>query len=172
MLFRSSVSYDEAVAALRPWGLDLPTEAQWEYATRAGTYETWSSGKEERKLREVANLLDRAGFEFGLNVGGGRFTESDGWAVHAPVGSFAPNPFGLHDVHGNVAEWCLDWLVGYDADVAPETGLARADGGTLRVHRGGSFLDRPSVARSRYRDGAPPANRMASVGLRVAGSLR
>ncbi len=162
-----TVAWETAVAALAPWAVTLPTEAQWEYAARARTFTTWSSGDDARLLKDVANLLDRSGVDFGLNIGGTRYTESDGWAVHAPVGSFAPNgEFGLYDVHGNVSEWCLDWLAGYDLDHEPHTGLSVARTGTFRVHRGGSYKDRASAARSRYRNGALPDNRLSTVGIR------
>jgi len=166
-----SVSHTEATELLQAWGLALPTEAQWEYGTRAGSYEVWWSGKDASSLRGVANLLDRAGFDLGLQAGSSRLTETDSFAVHAPVGSFAANPFGLHDVHGNVAEWCADWLVGYDVDVEPGTGLARAASGRIKVHRGGSYADRAAVARSRHRNGDLPDNRLPHVGVRPAMTL-
>jgi formylglycine-generating enzyme required for sulfatase activity len=166
-----SVSHDEAGALLSRWGLQLPTEAQWEYGTCAGDFKIWSSGNTAASLKGVANLFDRAGAELGLHLGVSA-SEFDNFAVHAPVGSLAPNLFGLHDVHGNVAEWCQDWLVGYDVDVEPGTGLARATSGMYRVHRGGSYVDRAPVAKSRHRAGDFPGNRLAYVGVRVAMALK
>ncbi|MEZ5966325.1 MAG: SUMF1/EgtB/PvdO family nonheme iron enzyme [Planctomycetota bacterium] len=166
-----SVSQARAGSMLVRWGLDLPTEAQWEYGARAGTHTTWWPGNDVGSLKGVANLLDRAGLDFGIGGGGARPSDNDGFAVHAPVGSFAPNPFGLHDVHGNVAEWCRDWLVDYDVEVMPGDGLARAETGRLRVHRGGSFADRPPIARSRHRGGDFPTTRSATIGVRVAMTL-
>ncbi len=162
------VSHGEATALLSAWGLVLPTEVQWEYGTRGGVVDTWSTGREPQTLKGYANVLDRAAVEFGLDPGGPRLTESDGHAVHAPVGSLLPNGFGLHDVHGNVSEWCQDWLASLDVDCEPGTGLARVQNGVLRVHRGGSYADRASVARTRYRNGDLPGNRRAWVGVRVA----
>jgi formylglycine-generating enzyme required for sulfatase activity len=167
-----SVSYLEARAALARWDLLLPTEAQWEYGARAGTHTTWWSGNDATSLRANANLLDRAGLEFGFGAGGARPADNDGFAVHAPVGSLQANGFGLHDVHGNVAEWCQDWLVDYDAEVARGTGLARVETAIYRVHRGGSYADRAIVARARHREGAPPGNRLPTVGVRVAMALQ
>lgn len=118
-------------------GLTLPTEAQWENGTRAGTQTPWWTGLERESLREmhVANLADQAA---------GRADEQwqdiaswpeldDGDAVHAPVGTFTPNPFGLHEVHGNVWEWCLDGR------------------GDELVIRGGGFNCAANSARSAYR---------------------
>jgi len=166
-----SISYAEAMELLPRWGLDLPTEAQWEYGARANTNTTWWPGNDLAALKGVANLLDRAGSDFGIGGGGWRPTESDGFAVHAPVGAFAPNPFGLYDVHGNVAEWCRDWLADYDVDVVPGSGLARVETGKLRVCRGGSYADRQQVARSRHRSGELPGNKEPTVGLRAAMTL-
>jgi serine/threonine protein kinase/formylglycine-generating enzyme required for sulfatase activity len=162
------VSYRDAATVLARWGLTLPTEVQWEYATRANGVNTWSTGNEAQSLKGYANIFDRSGAEFGLDPGGVRPIDSDGHAVHAPVGSFLPNAFGLHDVHGNVSEWCLDWLAGDDVQFAPGTGLARVDTGTLRVHRGGSFAQRAHAARTRYRNGELPDNRRAHIGVRAA----
>ena len=162
------VSHDEARALLTAWGLALPTEVQWEYGARGGSIETWSTGRDSQSLKGYANVLDRSGVDFGLDPGGVRPADSDGWAVHAPVGSFLPNAFGLHDMHGNVSEWCQDWLASLDVAFAPATGLARVEHGVLRVHRGGSYADRASVARTRYRNGDLPSNRSAFVGVRAA----
>jgi len=92
--------------------------------------------------------------------------------VHAPVGVLRPNPFGLHDVAGNVGEWCLD---GYEdwADVPPRDGDGRAVGTEpLRIHRGGHFTSDAIRARSAARDGLGPNVRTSYIGARAARGTR
>lgn len=93
----------------------------------------------------------------------------DGWVAHAPVGTFSPNGFGLHDVIGNVWEWCRDGYGGYDGDVEADTGLRRVIGTRHRVVRGGgSFVNNAALARSAYRPSVAPAYRVNNLGVRPA----
>ncbi|MEM7204481.1 MAG: bifunctional serine/threonine-protein kinase/formylglycine-generating enzyme family protein [Planctomycetota bacterium] len=106
-----SVSRDRALLFAQRIGLTLPTGVQWEYAARGGTESWWWTGAEASSLQGAANLADAA-----VERQGGppnwRYEPNleDSWVVHAPVGTFAPNPFGLHDVVGNVWEWTADDL--------------------------------------------------------------
>ena len=86
----------------------LPTEAEWEYACRAGTTSRYFSGDDPETLAKVANVSDAAAkAEFPtLKL---TIKASDGYAFTAPVGSFKPNAFGLYDMHGNAWQWCSDW---------------------------------------------------------------
>ncbi len=128
-------------------GYRLPTEAEWEYACRAGTSTAYSFGNE--MTTKDANYYDS---KIGKPVA---------------VGSYKPNAFGLYDMHGNVWEWCEDMYGDYpDGPVVDPKGPAT---GGNRVLRGGSFLDDESFARSSYRSyGFSPTLRNDLFGFRLA----
>ncbi|MBI3820438.1 MAG: SUMF1/EgtB/PvdO family nonheme iron enzyme [Planctomycetes bacterium] len=144
----------------------LPTEAQWEYAARAGTQSLWWTGNNKESLVGAANLFDKTAGKSGSAEGSVEAWLEDGYQLHSPVGSFAANAFGLHDVHGNVYEWCRDgYKASYDSPIS-ETG----DGEHLvtdftdHVLRGGSFVQPAHDARSAFRN-----NRRADFHDRNAG---
>ena len=154
---------------LRRHGLLLPTEAQWEYACRAGTSSPWFVPKEQ--LADYANLADATAKALGVNWACEAWT--DGHIAHAAVGSFRANAFGLHDVHGNVFEWCRD---GYRvaAEERPGDGL-RAEGVDAlgnRPYRGGCFAHPAELARSARRSGFLASDRNNFLGLRASRPLR
>ena len=128
---------------------DLPTEAQWEYACRAGTATALNSGKNLTGTETCANMAEVG--RYCKNTGDGK----GGYSQHTKVGSYLPNVWELYDMHGNVAEWCLDWWVknlGTSAKVDPKGGSS----GSYRLVRGGSYDgDRPAgyaaACRSSYR---------------------
>ena len=133
----------------------LPTEAEWEYAARAGTSTKYTWGDEVG--------VNRANCD--------SFFCADQWAYTAPVGSFAPNGFGLHDVHGNVWEWVQDCWNGNHAG-APKDGSARLRGDcVLGVLRGGSWDDIPTVVRAARRSMATAFTRDNTIGFRVVRTL-
>src|SRR5262249_10780197 len=124
----------------------LPTEAEWEYAARAGSNGRYHNGDDPEKLVEVANVPDRTFLDdYARNnpnkpLGYATVKGSDGHAGPAPVGSYEPNAWGLYDVHGNVWEWCEDW---YAADAYSGKGTTDPrgpDAGEQRVIRGGCFM--------------------------------
>lgn len=152
MLPVQGVSWTVVSAALERFDLVLPTEAQWEYAARAGTETAWWSGDDPAALRLAANVADQsmrlAAFRTELAYAGW----DDGQPFSAPVGSFAANPFGLHDVHGNVFEWCADWYLSYSEPVREGDGLRQGvDPDRCRVLRGGAFDFSVDAARSEAR---------------------
>ena len=118
---------------------DLPTEAQWEYACRAGTTTALNSGK-----NLTAEYEDLAMDE----VGRYNYNQSDGkggyYSPYTKVGSYLPNAWGLYDMHGNVWEWCLDWWGASTTSTAAETDPSGPDTGSRRVLRGGAW---DSIAR-------------------------
>jgi len=153
----TDIDWHDAVATLHRFGMQLPTEAQWEYACRANARTPWSTGA------DAAGVGASGWFERGLQ----------------PVGLLRPNAFGLHDVHGNAAEWCADEKLPYeDSTVRRGDGLRqrRLASGTptdeWRVVRGGAWHQGPVRARTTARDGRPPATRDAAIGIRPARTIR
>jgi len=150
----------------------LPTEAQWEYACRAGTDTPMSYGPLDADFSKQANLADktyRSMPTFGWGLPSGAVppwrpaieTVNDGVRVSAPVGKFQPNAWGLHDMHGNAAEWTQGvYVPGRPAGPAKDTA-------TRRVVRGGSWQNRPKWARSACRMGYYRWQRVVDVGFRV-----
>jgi formylglycine-generating enzyme required for sulfatase activity len=158
-----NVSWDDAQAYCtwlteqtgRPYR--MPSEAEWEYACRAGTTTPFHFG--ERITPDQAN--------FDGNQTYNRSAKGEYRKKTTPVGSFPPNAFGLHDMHGNVWEWCQDaWHGSYNG--APTDGLAWEGGGSLsRVLRGGSWGSDPGWCRAADRRKGNPANRDSYIGFRV-----
>jgi len=144
----------------------LPTEAEWEYACRAGSTTYYFNGDDPEDLALIGNVADakaKAQFPNWTTIRG-----SDGYAYTAPVGKFRANGFGLYDMHGNVWEWCADW---YDAAYYKNSPSEDPEGsatGSDRVFRGGSWYDFPWDCRSASRLGSTPDGRSDFVGFRVA----
>jgi formylglycine-generating enzyme required for sulfatase activity len=144
----------------------LPTEAEWEYACKAGSTTMYFFGDEPEELARYANTADAmAKRQF---PEWGTIAASDGWAFTSPVGQYLPNRFGLHDMHGNVWEWCQDW---YAADYyarSPSIDPPGPTSGTGRVFRGGSWDHPPGGVRSSFRGWEKPDERFSVLGFRIA----
>lgn len=167
------VSWVESMKLLSHARLTLPSEAQWEYGARAGTSWPWWTGNDRESLRTKAavNLADQAATRAGAVWPGTKDWPEldDGYPAHAPVDEYAANAFGLHNVHGNVWEWCLD---GYDEhyyeqEVVPDP-VSHPEGSTMCVFRGGAFIVTAAIARSAMRGGSITTGGDGSVGLRPA----
>ncbi|MCA8943439.1 MAG: SUMF1/EgtB/PvdO family nonheme iron enzyme [Planctomycetes bacterium] len=166
------VSWAEADTVLANHGLQLPTEAQWEYACRAGTHTTWYTGSESASLDGYENIAD---LTYARNGGAAHVSFDDGWGNgSSPVGAFRPNPFGFFDMHGNVIEWCRDPSAPYDRPVAPATAErhARDRGPASRYStRGGSCICSPAESHSAFRSAMHRDARNYYVGLRASRQL-
>jgi formylglycine-generating enzyme required for sulfatase activity len=135
------------------WEFRLPTEAQWEYACRAGTV---------------------TAFAFGNTIGSKQANILEGPALKhmTEVGKYPPNSWGLHDTHGNTFEWCRDWYHaslpgGVDPDLSTVQGVPNRDGTYSRVRRGGAYNDEPKFCRSAFRLRYEPERRSDHIGFRV-----
>jgi len=132
----------------------LPTEAEWEYACRAGTTTLYGFGDDPASLGEYA-----------------WYRENSGKKTH-PVGKKKPNDWGLYDMHGNVWEWCQDrYGEDYYAESSAESSTDDPPGpekGSSRVPRGGSWINVARLCHSAYRYGSPQDNRGSGKGFRVA----
>jgi formylglycine-generating enzyme len=168
------VSWNDAVAFCK-WlakktgaTVALPTEAEWEYACRAGADTRFWFGTTAEDGKGKLNWCDQAANRW-IGQYNRKFDEAvgydDGYGTTAPVGRFAANAFGLYDMHGNVWEWCSDWYGTYDAGAKVDPpGPAT---GQYRVLRGGSWDGYPRYCRSAGRGGLTPAARYNGYGFRL-----
>ena len=157
----SYVGHDDAVEFCRRLskkeGVEyrLPTEAEWEYACRAGTTTVFSFGDDASNLRQYA-WYNHNSWDIGEDY------------AHR-VGQKQPNPWGLYDMYGNVWEWCQDWYGPYGSEKVVSDPVGSAQGGGDRVLRGGSFIGRAALVRSANRfSNLPDFRNYIVVGFRVA----
>jgi formylglycine-generating enzyme len=145
------------------WKWELPTEAQWEYACRAGTETAYSFGNTTSALSTYANFADK---NFTTKFGSGDESQDDGVGnTTASVGKYKPNPWGICDMHGNVFEWCRDWY-SVDFNNNEQDDPTGPVSGEYRVSRGGSWDNYPEDCRSAYRFPAMPDDHSFNPGFR------
>jgi formylglycine-generating enzyme required for sulfatase activity len=147
------VSHDDAVAfcaAATGGKFQLLTEAQWEYACRAGTRTEWYNGDDEKKVGEIAQF------------------DGNNNKATAEVGSKTANAFGLNDMAGNVWEWCADWHGDKSYATSSEKDPTGAESGSHRVSRGGSWDGSAGSCRSACRGRGTPGYRGNFLGFRLA----
>lgn len=166
------VNCDELTRAL---GLTIPTEAQWEYAARGRAEDRREGLDPIEALRGGVNLYDRTYMQaqpVPESEDPVAWSFDDG-AVHVTaVGSYSPNSFGLHDMLGNVEEWCLDTPTGYSMPPAAGTGLRRGGMVDFRMRRGGSYSTPPRQTRIPRRERAGKWTNVGNIGLRPARAIR
>ena len=158
-----TVSWDDAVEFCKKLSaktgktVQLPTEAQWEYACRAGAKTPFNTGE--------TISTDQANYNGNYTYGNG--AKGEYRQKTTPVGSFKPNAFGLYDMHGNVWQWCADWYDEKYYGNSPKADPTGPADGQFRVLRGGSWISYPRSCRSAYRHYYYPVNRDYYLGFRV-----
>lgn len=160
-----NVSWHDAEAYCRWVGKRLPTEAEFEYATRAGTQTTYWWGNFSPGTRQVVNVADEsAKTHLPVIVAG----YDDGYLTTAPVGSYEANPYGLFDMTGNVTEWTADWSDGFYYRKSPDRNPTGPSSGEHRIIRGGGWNDASYRIRPTVRIGWLPTDRNTKTGFRCA----
>jgi len=184
--WREAMAFCGWLSRMSGWTVTLPTEAQWEWACRAGTATPFSYGDLDTDFSQFANLgdirlSDFSGNPYKLDYKTARYNNPDNvydnWIpqdgrfndngfVSTDVGNYKPNAWGLHDMHGNVAEWTVSRYVPYPYkdDARNATGAKDI---VKRVIRGGSWYDRPKRSTSSYRYGYRDYQKVYNVGFRV-----
>ncbi len=165
----------------------LPTEAEWEYACRAGSDSRYHFGDDQEELVRFGNVADKDrqidsekdgsksviasfdedGKKTDTDIPYPFLSRRDGYAWTSPVGKFRPNAFGLYDMHGNAWEWCSDWYDEKYYETSPEDDPQGPRSGSSRVARGGGFGNTPVNLRCARRHDAGPSYRNCSSGFRV-----
>lgn len=164
------VSWNDARRFAWHYGLQLPTEAQWERAARAGGSARFFWGDAEGGARGYGNFKDASGRRR-FPAWNSSFPFDDGAPLLSAAGRYRPNAWGVRDIAGNVSEWCLDvFRADYPADGADEAAAA-GEPGAPRVIRGSSWLDDPEASRPAKRFAFEPRRRRDFVGFRVALAL-
>lgn len=148
--------------------LDLPTEAQWEYACRAGTSSALNSGLNLTSQQSCTNVAAVGRYWYNGGSEWGSSQDGDASVGTAIAGSYQPNAWGLYDMHGNVLELCLDWHAAYSGSATNPPG---AVSGSHRVRRGGAWIEPAAECRSANRSTLYPYQQAYDTGFRLAITL-
>jgi formylglycine-generating enzyme required for sulfatase activity len=169
-----NVGADSVLGCLRKLtgiAFDLPTDAQWEYACRAGTVSTFCCGYRAEHLADYAWFGGSDGGSSGVDtVAGSPYNYGVYHKYPFAVGQKKPNAWGLYDMHGNVNEWCLDWcqeLLPGDPVVDPTGPVNDVSGSNYKVYRGGCYYQEENMTKSAYRNCNVFSSSSISVGARL-----
>ncbi len=145
----------------------LPTEAEWEYACKAGTQTRYPHGNDPQALVRWANVFDASATPHWIRWQDKALAGNDGHAFTSPVASYPPNAFGLHDMVGNAWEWVSDHYADNYYKTSPAIDPQGPNAGHLKVRRGGSWHTWPIYARCSYRNINAPDSRYTLLGMRL-----
>jgi formylglycine-generating enzyme required for sulfatase activity len=135
------------------WEYALPTEAQWEYACRAGSQGRYCFGDSESQLPRYANFADKSLYETSGTFYYASTNVDDSIGAHPTVvGNYLPNAWGLHDVHGNVSEWCRDYYNPKLPGGVDPFSAKQSDGHDIRSLRGGAWCSTPQYCQAGFRN--------------------
>jgi formylglycine-generating enzyme len=172
------VSWDDASEFCRWLGKKeskrfcMPTEAQWEYACRAGSHTRYWYGDDPERLTEYGNIVD-ATYKAKLPVVNPPAAPGvDGFVATAPVCRYKPNPWRLYDMYGNVWEFCSDWFAPDYYSKSPREDPSGPPSGTAVPARGGAWWYGPYQCRTTNRHGGSPQGRYNDAGFRVVAEIR
>ncbi len=154
-----AVEFCKALSAKEGKAYRLPTEAEWEYACRAGTKTVFSAGNDFN-----SNLANINGLSYSSY---GKEEPGPFWRCTSKVGNYKENTYGLFDMHGNVQEWCSDWYADDYYKKSPNADPQGPKDGTERVLRGGAWPSSAKACRSAARNHLPPDEKTYTTGFRV-----